>query len=85
MFGLFGKKKPNVKALEEALEYLQLNLENNYKDEARKALNESIRLIQVIEQNGELEGKKLAQKKSIVANYTRRMEGYGHNEPTIRW
>lgn len=85
MFGLFGNKKPNVKALEEQLGILQLNLENNYKHEARKALNESIRLLEVIEKEGELKGKKLAQKKSLVANYTRRMEGYGHNEPTIKW
>ncbi len=81
---MFLFKKREKTQLDIQLELVQKNLENNYKDEAKKALNASIQLLEKMSQNGELTGKKLEEKRKEIDQYCKKMEGYGHNIP-VGW
>ncbi len=79
---LFKKKKKTQ--LDIQLELVQKNLENNYKDEAKKALNASIQLLDEMSKSGEITGKNLEKKRKQIDQYVKNMEGYGHNIP-VGW
>ncbi len=79
---LFKKKKKTQ--LDIQLELVQKNLENNYKDEAKKALNASIQLLDEMSKSGQITGKKLEEKRKQIDQYVKKMEGYGHNIP-VGW
>lgn len=81
---MFLFKKKEKTPLDIQLELVQKNLENNYKDEAKKALNAYIQLLEKMSQNGELTGKKLEEKRKEIDQYRKKMEGYGHNIP-VGW
>lgn len=80
---LLFKKKEKTQ-LDIQLELVQMNLENNYKDEAKKALNASIQLLDKMSQSGEITGKNLEKKRKEIDQYVKKMEGYGHNIP-VGW
>ena len=79
---LFKKKKKTQ--LDIQLELVHKNLENNYKDEAKKALNASIQLLDEMSKSGQITGKKLEEKRKQIDQYVKKMEGYGHNIP-VGW
>ena len=72
------KKNTTKKEIETSLNEIQINLENNYKDEAHKALKESLRLFQEMSGNGELSGRELEKKRQEIDQYMKKMEGYSH-------
>lgn len=75
MFG-FGKKIKTP--LDEKLDLLQNNLENNYKDEAHKAYKEAVAIFLQLKAFNTLPAKKLEGYEERLAEYGRKLEGYGH-------
>lgn len=77
MFG-FGKRK-NHSELEEKLNNIQVNLENNYKDEAHKAYREAKELFEEIVANGDLKDKQIELYTKKLCEFEERLKNYGHN------
>lgn len=81
---MFLFKKKQKTQLDVQLELVQKNLENNYKDEAKKALKTSIQLLDEMSESSEITGKELEKKRNEINQYVKKMEGYGHNIP-VGW
>ncbi|ADZ84393.1 hypothetical protein [Cellulosilyticum lentocellum] len=82
MFNLL-KRKVNKKAqkqIETQINDLQLYLENNYKDLAIEARQEAIMLIEGCYERGELDNKSYTKYKSILSEYSKKMENYNHQQ-----
>lgn len=82
MFNLL-KRKVNKKAqkqIETQIKDLQLYLENNYKDLAIEARQEAIILIEGCYERGELDNKSYTKYKSILCEYSKKMENYNHQQ-----
>lgn len=77
MFGLEKRKKHSE--LEEKLNNIQVNLENNYKDEAHKAYREAKELFEEIVKNGELKDKQIELYTKKLSEFEERLKNYGHN------
>lgn len=73
----FGKR--SFFELDEKLNKIQINLENNYKDEAHKAFKESKELFDSKVASGEMSAKEIEKYKKILSDYKKRLENYGHN------
>lgn len=70
-----GKVKKQVNA---AINELDMNLSNNYKDLAHKALRELDELVNKLYDNGDLKEKDYMKLSAKVDEYKRSMSGYHH-------
>lgn len=70
-----GKVKKQVNA---AINELDMNLSNNYKDLAHKALRELDELVNKLYDDGDLKEKDYMKLSAKVDEYKRRMSGYHH-------
>lgn len=61
-----------------AINELDMNLSNNYKDLAHKALKELDELVENLHASGEIKDKDYAKLSEKVENYKIRMAGYHH-------
>ena len=68
---LFGKTSQAKKEIEALFHEVQINLENNYKEQAEVKLAE-------YQAAGELKEKEYKKLKEQLDEYTKRMEGYHH-------
>lgn len=71
--------------MEKKLNYLQVNLENNYKDEAWRGYHESAAFLEELKQQGVIPEKQLKQWEEKLKEYARRMQGYGHHENLLNF
>ena len=69
------KVKQQVNAV---IKELDMNLSNNYKDLAHKALRELDELVEKLHAEGSLKDKDYAKLADRVSDYKRRMAGYHH-------
>lgn len=74
----FKRKNPVHKCIEKALNEIQMNLENNYKDLAIKAYNDAVTLIEEYHTDGKIDDKSYDKYKEELSVYHKRMEGYSH-------
>lgn len=77
MFKKFGKKKEQ-KELENLYREIQINLENNYKDEAIFAKKHAKERLEELWNNNELSEKEYLKWKKVLDEYTSKMIGYHH-------
>ncbi len=74
----FKRKSPVQSDIKKALNEIQMNLENNYKDLAIKAYNGAVTLIEDYYKDGKIDDKSYDKYKEELAVYNKRMEGYSH-------
>ena len=65
-------------AVKKALNEIQINLENNYKDLAINAYNDAAALIETYRADKKLNDKEYEKYKQELAVFHKRMEGYSH-------
>ena len=70
------KGNPAKQEIEAALNEIQINLENNYKDLAIKAYTNAKALMDKYSSDGSLKEKDLKKLSERMASYSKRMEGY---------
>lgn len=72
------KKNLEKNAVKKALNEIQINLENNYKDLAIKAYNDAAALIETYRADKKLNDKEYEKYKQELAVFHKRMKGYSH-------
>ena len=70
------KGNPAKQEIETALNEIQINLENNYKDLAIKAYTNAKALMDKYSSDGSLKDKDIKKLSERMASYSKRMEGY---------
>jgi hypothetical protein len=81
--GLF---KSNIeKELDSIIQRLQMNMSNNYKDNARDDLREFEEKMNDIRTAGLLKGKVLNKYETILNDYRDKMKGYSHKDQKPYW
>ncbi len=77
MFKKFRKKKEQ-KEVENLFREIQINLENNYKDEAIYARKQAAKRLEEMRNNNELSEQEYEKWKKVLDEYTNKMIGYHH-------
>lgn len=75
---MFFKKNPYKKEIEKALNEIQMNLENNYKDLAIKAFKDADILLKEHKEAGKINDKDYEKYAEQMKVFSKRMEGYSH-------
>ena len=75
---LFGKTSQAKKEIEALFHEVQINLENNYKDLAHKALKELDELVTKLNEEGQLKEKDYTKLRDKLEDYKRTMAGNNH-------
>ena len=74
---MFERKKA-LKAIGEKLQEVQMNLENNYKDQTIQALKEAQQVYEQYRSSGLLKEKDIAQIEAKLKEYDAMLQHYGH-------
>ena len=84
--GFMGLFKSNYeKKLDEIINQLEVNMSNNYKDNARDNLRELTETFGQIKAEGLLKEKRLKYYEDLLADYQTRMVGYSHKDQKPYW
>ena len=81
--GLFKSKAE--KELDAVLQRLQMNMSNNYKDNAQDDLKEFAEMLESMRASGALKGKALLKYEAILVKYKEKMQGYSHKDQKPYW
>ena len=84
MFGFFKNMGKN-KQLEAAIDKLQMNMSNNYKDAAQEDYKTLLELYRGLEEKGILSIKQREYYKSVIEEYSVKMENYTHKDQKPYW
>ena len=84
MFG-FIKNIGKNKQLEAAIDKLQMNMSNNYKDAAQEDYKELVELYRKLEERNALPDKQKEYYKGMIEEYSIRMENYTHKDQKPYW
>ena len=78
-------KNKYEKKLDEILEELQMNMSNNYKDNAQKNLEEFESALIRFGEQGRLKDKSKVKYEEILTSFKERIKGYTHKDQKPYW
>ncbi|MBR6475965.1 MAG: hypothetical protein IKS98_11010 [Lachnospiraceae bacterium] len=78
-------KNKYEKKLDEILEELQMNMSNNYKDNAQKNLEELESALTRFSEQGRLKDKSRENYENILKSFKERLKGYTHKDQKPYW
>ncbi len=81
--GLF--KSNEEKQLDAIIGKLQMNMSNNYKDNAQANFKELQEVFEGMRSSGKLKGKALAKYETILEEYREKLKGYTHKDQKPYW
>ena len=81
--GLFKSKEE--KELDSIIRRLEMNMSNNYKDNAQDDLKELEASVNAIHGSGALKSNTLSRYESILDSYKEKMKGYSHKDQKPYW
>ena len=84
MFHFFRKNSRN-KELDAALQKIQMNMENNYKDAAQINLREFEELFQEIKMSGRLNDEQKAYYEEQLADLQKKLKNFTHQDQKPYW
>jgi len=82
---LFHRKTAEEKQLDAILSELQINMANNYKDNAGACFREFSDTFAKMKEAGALKPAALSYYEEIFADYSKKMVGYSHNDQKPYW
>jgi len=78
-------KSKAEKELDEIIGRLEMNMANNYKDNAQDNLKELASALDGLHSSGDLKPKVLEKYDAILSDYRERMKGYSHKDQKPYW
>lgn len=81
--GLFKSKAE--KELDSIIRRLEMDLSNNYKDNAQDALKELITALDGVRSSGSMKPNVLSRYEAIIEGYKEKMKGYSHKDQKPYW
>ena len=78
-------KNKYEKKLDEILEELQMNMSNNYKDNAQKNLEEFESALSRFTEHGRIKEKSRAKYEETLTAFKERLKGYSHKDQKPYW
>ncbi len=78
-------KSKAEKELDGIIRRLEMNMANNYKDNARSNLKELEASVNLLRTSGGLKAAKLAEYESLVGAYKEKMKGFSHKDQKPYW
>ena len=81
--GLFKSKAE--KELDNIIQRLEMNMSNNYKDNAQDNLKELEASINALQASGSIKPGVLSKYESILESYKEKMKGYSHKDQKPYW
>ena len=83
MMGLFKSKAE--KELDGIIQRLEMDMANNYKDNAQDDLKELITALEGMRSSGSMKPNALSRYETIVEGYREKMKGYTHKDQKPYW
>ncbi len=78
-------KNKYEKKLDEIIEEMQMNMSNNYKDNAQKNLEEFESALQRYSEQGRIKEKSREKYENMLTSFKERLKGYTHKDQKPYW
>lgn len=83
IMGLFKSK--TEKELDSLIQRMEMNLSNNYKDNAQDNLKDFVAALEYAKDKGNIKGSTLSKYEGILTSYREKLKGYSHKDQKPYW
>ena len=83
IMGLFKSK--TEKELDSLIQRMEMNLSNNYKDNAQDNLKDFVAALEYAKDKGTIKGSTFEKYEGILASYKEKLKGYSHKDQKPYW